>query len=120
VGAAVSLGGVPDLTRAFHDGVGGGAVAALMGGTPGAVADRYLACSPAELLPFGARQILVHGERDDTVPFDLSYDYAGRAKAAGDDARLVRLPGVGHFEPIDPGTEAGKKAVAALGVALAP
>jgi hypothetical protein len=45
------------------------------------------------------------------VPFDLSFDDAGRAKAGGDDARLVRVPG-GHFEIIDPKTEAGKRAVA--------
>lgn len=118
VKAAVSLAGVPDLTRGFHDGVGGGAVAALMGGTPGGVADRYLACSPAEMLPLGATQILVHGERDDIVPFDYSYAYVGRAKAGGDDARLVRIPDAGHFEPIDPKTEAGKIGVAAVRTAL--
>jgi acetyl esterase/lipase len=114
VAAAVSLAGVPDLARAFRDGVGRGAVGALMGGSPGDVADRYLSCSPVELLPLAMTQILVHGESDDIVPFDLSYDYAGRAKAAGDDARLVRLPGVGHFEVIDPATGPGRQAVAAV------
>ena len=109
---AVSLAGVPDLSRAFRDGVGGGAVGAFMGGSPGGVADRYLSGSPAELLPLGVPQILVHAERDEIVPFDLGYDYVGRAKAAGDDARLVRVPG-GHFEVIDPKTSAGKTAVAA-------
>jgi acetyl esterase/lipase len=111
VSGAVSLAGVPDLARAFRDGVGGGAVGALMGGPPGEMADRYLSSSPAELLPLGVPQILVHGERDEIVPFDLSYDYAGRAKAGGDDARLVRVPG-GHFDIIDPKMEAGKRAVA--------
>lgn len=112
VGGAVSLAGVPDLARAYREGVGRGAVGALMGGSPGDMAGRYLSSSPAELLPLGVPQILVHGERDDIVPFDLSYAYAGRAKAGGDDARLVRVPG-GHFEIIDPKSPAGKKAVAA-------
>lgn len=119
VGSAVSLAGVPDLARAFRDDVGRGAVGALMGGSPGDKADRYLSSSPAELLPLGVTQILVHGERDDVVPLDLSYAYAGRAKAGGDDARLVRVPG-GHFEIIDPKAEAGKKAVVAVVALLRP
>ena len=113
VGSAVSLAGVPDLARAFREKVGGGAVGALMGGGPGEKAERYLACSPAELLPLGVAQTLVHAEGDKIVPFDLSYAYAGRAKAAGDNARLVRVPG-GHFEIINPATPAGRQSVAAL------
>lgn len=116
--AAVALAGVPDLARAARERIGGGAVPALMGGAPGDVAERYLAGSPAELLPLGVPQILLHGDRDDVVPFDLSYDYAGRAKAAGDDARLTRLTGAGHFEVIDPSTGPGRQSVSALKAAL--
>ena len=74
------------------------------------MAGRYLASSPSELLPLGVTQILIHAEGDDIVPFDHGYEYAGRAKAAGDDARLVRVPG-GHFEIIDPKMKAGERAV---------
>ena len=81
--AAVSLAGVPDLARAARERVGGRAVVSLMGGSPGEVPERYTAGSPAELIPLGVRQVLLHGDRDDIVPVDLSYDYAGRAKAAG-------------------------------------
>lgn len=112
--AAVSLAGVPDLARAAREKVGGDAVVALMGGSPGEAADRYLSCSPAELLPLGVPQRLLHGDRDDVVPFDLGYDYAGRAKAAGDDARLIRLEGVGHFELVDPSTSPGRLVVKTL------
>ena len=105
---------MPDLARAARERVGGRAVASLMGGSPGEVPERYAAGSPAELIPIGVRQVLLHGDRDDIVPFDLSYDYTGRAKAAGDDARLVRLAGAGHFEVIDPKTGPGRGAIASL------
>lgn len=118
--AAVSLAGVPDLARAARERVGGRAVPALLGGSPGEVPERYAAGSPAELLPLGTAQVLLHGDRDDIVPFDLSHDYAGRAKAAGDDARLVRLAAAGHFEVIDPRTGPGRQAVEALRSALKP
>jgi pimeloyl-ACP methyl ester carboxylesterase len=50
--------------------------------------------------------ICVHGEADDTVPFRQSERYVATARAAGDPARLVRLPGTGHFEVIDAGDPA--------------
>lgn len=55
--------------------------------------------SPLELLPLGARQIVIHGEADDDVPYSMSERYVA---AAGEEAELVTLPGTGHFEPIDP------------------
>jgi pimeloyl-ACP methyl ester carboxylesterase len=55
--------------------------------------------SPLELLPLGARQILIHGDADDDVPYAMSERYLAAAKA---EAELVTLPGTGHFEPIDP------------------
>src|SRR5262249_59896668 len=100
--------------------VGGSAVPDLMGGSPGAAADRYMVGSPRELLPLGVPQFLVHGEADDIVPVELSAGYAERARAAGDDARLVRLPRIGHFEVIDPATAAGRESVQALRNALKP
>src|SRR5262249_46313279 len=99
---AVSLAGVVDLVRADALGLGGGAAAALLGGTRAEVPDRYAASSPRALLPIGVRQILVHGEDDGIVPVELSVDYAQAARGAGDPASLVTLPGVDHFEPIDP------------------
>ena len=55
--------------------------------------------SPLELLPLGARQIVIHGTADDEVPFATSERYVA---AAGGEAELVALEGAGHFEPIDP------------------
>lgn len=64
------------------------------------------AVSPRHRLPCGVPQIVIHGEADDTVPFEMACAYVEAARAAGDDARLVALPGTGHFEPIDPLSEA--------------
>jgi len=58
--------------------------------------------SPLHELPLGVRQVLVHGTNDDTVPYRLSERYVAAARAAGDDATLLRLDGAGHFEPVDP------------------
>ena len=55
--------------------------------------------SPLELLPLGARQIVVHGTADDSVPYEMSVRYADAARG---EAELVTLDDVGHFEPIDP------------------
>ena len=111
---AVSLAGVGDLSRASLEGLGGGAVNALMGGGPAALPERYGAGSPAALLPFGIPQVLVHGSADAIVPFAFGQDYAALAKVKGDDARLVTIEGAGHFEVIDPAHAAGKAGVAAV------
>ena len=36
------------------------------------------------------------------MPFELSEGYVEAARAAGDEATLLALPGTGHFEVIDP------------------
>jgi acetyl esterase/lipase len=108
VSAAVSLGGVCDLRDGARLGVGKGAVDAFVGDADLGLAD------PMQRLPTGVPQLLVHGDLDDDVPVELSRRYADAARAAGDRCELLELPGVGHFEPIDPRTEAWSQVVAAL------
>jgi acetyl esterase/lipase len=102
----VSLAGVCDLAACHRLGLGGGAGADLMGGGPGEFPARYRSADPAGLLPTGIAVRLVHGTADDLVPADQSRDYAERALAAGDDVSCELLPGCGHFEVIDPLSEA--------------
>ncbi len=104
--SAVSLAGVSDLRLAWKQKLGHGIVTRLIGGTPEEHPDRYDAGSPIELLPTGARQILVHGTADDTVPFSQSEAYVEKAEKLGDRPTLVRLQGIGHYEMIDPESEA--------------
>jgi acetyl esterase/lipase len=62
--------------------------------------------SPRELVPLGVEQLVLHGELDDTVSIEISRSYAAAAEAAGDACELRILHGTGHFEHIDPGSEA--------------
>lgn len=103
---AVSQAGVLDLVDAADRGVGGGAVDELVGGSPADVPDRYVLASPIARLPLGVPVVCVHGTQDATVPIRQSERFVTAARAAGEGAELVTLPGVGHFAVIDPSTPA--------------
>lgn len=114
---AVSQGGVAALTAAAEQGIGTGAAATLVGGSPAHHPDRYAVADPLLLLPTGARTVLVHGSGDDTVPIGLAEQYSAAARSAGDDSRVVRLDG-GHSEHLDPASAAGehlRQALAGIG-----
>lgn len=96
---AVAQAGVTDLREAARLDLGGGVVRELLG--PG-WEDRLPLASPAELVPLGVPQLLVHGGADGVVPPSIARRYADRARAAGDDVTLVVEAGVGHFEHLDP------------------
>ena len=102
----VALAGVTDLRSAAQARLGRGAVQDFLGGEPDVHPERYAAASPLERLPLGCRQVLVHGAEDATVPIEQSERYCAAAQAHGDAARMVRLPGTGHFEVIDPASAA--------------
>ena len=67
--------------------------------------DVFADTSPSELLPMGVTQISVNGTRDGIAPPLLGDAYSAKARAAGDDASYVEVPG-GHVELIAPGTAA--------------
>ena len=113
VDAAVALGGVCDLDRAARSGLGADAVQELLGGSPEQAPAAYSVADPAARLPLGVPQVLVHGTRDDRVPLAHAQEYAERARAAGDDCRVVEVD-AGHFEPIDPRAAVWDNIVAAL------
>jgi acetyl esterase/lipase len=102
--AVVSLGGVCDLEEAARAGLSDGAAVAFTGGRPEAWPLLYADASPPHLLPFGIPYLLLHGTADDAVPWTLSANLHERARLAGDRGDLLLLPGVGHFEAIDPST----------------
>jgi acetyl esterase/lipase len=103
---AISLAGVSDLRLGWRERLGHGIITRLIGGSPDQYPERYDAGSPIELLPNGARQVLIHGVADDVVPFSMSEQFVRKAEQLGENCRLSRLEGVGHFELIDPDSSA--------------
>jgi acetyl esterase/lipase len=103
VGAAVSQAGVLDLRLAAQLRASAEPTRALLG-DPDEHADRYELASPRERVPLGIPQLVLHGDRDDTVSIRIATSYAEAARAAGDDCELVVLSGTGHFEHVDAGS----------------
>ncbi|MDM7831863.1 alpha/beta hydrolase family protein [Cellulomonas edaphi] len=97
----VPLAPVADLGAAHALGLSRGAVSELLGGSPTDVPDRYSAADPMALGRPHARAVVLHGERDDVAPLALSQAYAARTGV-----ELRALPGIGHFELIDPTSSA--------------
>lgn len=96
----VALAPVSDLARAHAEKLGGGAVAALLGGGVAQVPERYAAADTAARLRAGemlaGEVVLVHGRDDDSVPVQHSRDLATDVGV-----ELVELT-CDHFAPIDP------------------
>ena len=101
----VSQAGVLDLAVAQDTGVGDGAAADLLGGTPATVPERYQLADPIQRLPLGVPVLCVHARGDENVPFAQSTAYVAAATAVGDAAALHEVAG-DHFTLIDPTTPA--------------
>jgi acetyl esterase/lipase len=89
----------------------------LLGGKPEQVAVRYAETSPRERLPLGVPQVFIQGEKDPIVSADSVQAYIAAAKQAGDNAVVLPLPSLGHFEtsvPLPSTEPALKKALAIL------
>ena len=113
VTATVPQAGVLDLAGAATSQLGGSAASTLVGGMPERVPGRYDQADPLRRLPLGVPIRCVHGRDDSTVPISQSKAYVDAARAAGDDAELVEVPG-DHFALIDPTTEAWRRTVEVL------
>jgi acetyl esterase/lipase len=115
----VAQGAVAALGIAARQRLGAGATQALLGGEPDEVPDRYAVADPLALLPTGVRTVLVHGTDDTDVPVSQAERYVAAATALGDDATLHKYVG-GHYEHLEPDSEAGdllrQALVDALGV----
>jgi acetyl esterase/lipase len=94
--------GISDYERLCR----GPVVQGLLGGLPFAVPERYRDASPQRLLPLGVKQVLIWGEHEEFVPVPLAQSFISEARRSGDDARLVVLSGVGHFDTASPVSDA--------------
>ncbi len=109
----VSLAGVVDLQRAYQLHLSNDAVVEFLRGTPTDVPDHYREADPMQLSIPQSRQWLIHGADDDTVPSAFSRDYvASKMKRSGNDradVHLLEIPAAGHYDLIDPRTQAWKQ-----------
>lgn len=106
----VSQAGVLDLTAAYDEDLGGGAVEAFLGHPPGPTdAD----VDPIRLVPLDVPVWCIHGADDDNVPISQSRSYVAAARAAGAEADLVEIEG-DHFTLVDPDSDAWATTLAHL------
>lgn len=98
----VSLGGLADLRneRALIKSSCGQDTADLAGLPSAARPDVYADTNAAELIPNGSHTVLITGELDTVSPPRAAHDYAKRARAAGDSAEVIVLPGASHYDEV--------------------
>jgi acetyl esterase/lipase len=121
VRAVVSLGGLADLRRERELIKSScGRDTPELAGLPSATRpDVYSDTNAAELLPNGSHTILVTGELDTISPPRVAHDYAARARAAGDSAEVVILPGASHYDEVAASSPSWPLVAAAIERALA-
>jgi acetyl esterase/lipase len=109
----VSLAGVIDLQRAYQLHLSNDAVVEFLHGTPAEVPDHYREADPLQLSIPQARQWIISGLADEIVPPDFSRDYvSAKKKRSGklkEDVNLLEISGAGHFDLIDPRTQAWRQ-----------
>ncbi len=72
-------------------------VTTFLGGDPARNPEKAKAASPASYVSAKAAPLLViHGKKDDTVPYVQSVEFVDALKEAGADARLILVEGLGH------------------------
>jgi acetyl esterase/lipase len=102
----LALAPAADLQLAHQLNLGDGAAEAFLGANPKTRPDVDPRQLPSPQIP----TTIVQGERDVVVRPSLAESYVG----VHPKVRLVRLPGVGHFAPIDPETATWQTVLAEL------
>jgi acetyl esterase/lipase len=72
-----------------------------LAGTPSATRpDVFSDTNAGDLMPNGSHTVLITGELDTISPPRVAHDFAARARAAGDAAEVVILPGASHYDEV--------------------
>ena len=119
VAGAVSLAGCLDLHLVAGLGLDDDAAVDLMGGPPSADPATWAGADPARLGRTPYPVVVVHGDRDELVPLQVSRSWWERSGTPGRD-RLVVLEGVTHFPLVDPRAPAFTVLRQALATLLRP
>src|SRR6185312_7920791 len=113
----VSLAGILDLKGYREDGDACGGAPTVDGVTGAAIRagqDIYADTSPVEQLPLGMRSVVIAGGQDRIVPDHWRLSYVKAAEGAGDKPTSIGIPAAGHFELIDPKSDAWPQIEAAI------
>ena len=103
----VSLAGVVDLQQAWELHLSDNAAVEFLGGKPSDVPEHYREADPMQFsISPGTTQWLIHGSADDVVPSYLSRRYAEQKKKRGEDVHYLEISTAGHFDLIDPRSQA--------------
>jgi acetyl esterase/lipase len=111
---AISLAGAVDMRRVHELKLSNDAAGEFLGGPPELVGDHYREADPMELPMPKMPQRLIHGINDDIVPVDISRRYCDAKQKRGEPVKLVEVANAGHFDLIDPRTEAWKAVAATV------
>lgn len=111
VSRTISLAGVVDLRHAYELHLSNDAVVEFLRGKPSEVPDHYREADPMQLSIPKARQWLIHGSADDTVPPPFSRDYviAKQKRTPTENVHLLEIAGADHLDLIDPRSAAWKQ-----------
>jgi len=111
----ISLGGIGDLKGqgdVFAGACGAEPIPAIIG--KAARETPYADTSPAELLPIGARVVMISGAFDHVMPPFTGRAFVAKLRKAGDSADVIALPDAGHYDVVIPTTEAWKQVAATV------
>ena len=116
----VSLGGLADLRReaALLKTSCERDIAELAGTPSAARPDVFSDTNAGDLMPNGSRTVLITGELDTISPPRVAHDFAARARAAGDAAEVVILPGASHYDEVAATSGAWPRVLHAIEAAL--
>ncbi|HWC21654.1 MAG TPA: alpha/beta hydrolase [Flexivirga sp.] len=114
VTGAVVMAPLADLRRAAELGIGDGAAAAFLGGSPEQVPDNYAIADPSLLTPSVPVRML-HGPDDDVVPVEISERYAAHLRETGvTDWEFTAVDGADHRSWGDPSSPSWPTLTAAI------
>ena len=113
--SVVSLGGIGDLEgqgHIFAGACGAEPLPRIIGAA--SRAEPYGDTSPAELLPSGARVVMISGDLDHVMPPPTGRAYVALLRKAGDAGEAIAIPNASHFDVVMPMTAAWKVVVDAV------
>jgi len=106
----ISLAGVVDLHQAWEQHLSDNAVVGFLGGKPNEVMEHYHEADPMQLaIDHATAQWLIHGASDDVVASYFSRNYAQQKQKRGEDVHYLEISTAGHFDLIDPRSNAWTK-----------